>query len=192
MTRRSSSGPAKPSVLRRMRRATPRADARISARRWRRARPTGPARFTATDRGGLRLGEDGGALLEDPASRPGPGGLAVHPGACSLRPDPPAEALESCRMTAGTRRRAVVGRPVTVAPTPARLSVRSSAPLRRNPPPRSLRRNRPERQVHADRAHKNPDLPRSSAACKVGLENAAVDELLSRGARSRKCRKDPE
>ena len=64
-------------------------------------------------------GEDGGALLENPASRPGAGGLAVHPGAGSLRPDPTAEAAEGRSMTAGARCRATVGR--SIKPAPARL-----------------------------------------------------------------------
>ena len=127
-----------------------RAEGNVSPRRWGRARGIKRARFTANGRRGLRLGEDGGPSLEDPASRTGAGRLAVHPGACGLRPDPPAQALEGCRMTAGTRRSTTVGRSVTLVPGPPRLHVRKSAPLRRNPPPRSLRINRPDRHDHAE------------------------------------------
>ena len=43
-------------------------------------------------RGGLRVGQDRGVSLEDPASWLGAGWLAAHPGAGGLRSDPPAEA----------------------------------------------------------------------------------------------------
>ena len=61
-------------------------------------------------------------------------------------------------MTAGTRRRTTVGRSVTLVAGPARLHVRSSAPLRRNPPPRSLRINRSDRHRHAESRQQKSQL----------------------------------
>ena len=53
-------------------------------------------------RRGLRLGEDCGRSLKDPASGTGAGRLAVHPGARGLRSDPPAEASGGSGMSVET------------------------------------------------------------------------------------------
>lgn len=117
------------------------------------------------DRAGLRLGEDGGASLEDPASRTGASGLAVHSGVGGLLPDPPAEAVEGRSMTAGARCRATVGAPSSRCR--GRQSFPSAGPHRCA----EIRRLVPSEQIDPTDtftpkvAHKNHDLTRSSAAC---------------------------
>ena len=68
-------------------------------------------------------------------------------------------------MTAGTRCRGPIGPSVTPVPGPARLPVRRSAPLRPNPRLVPSEQIDPTGTVMPKVAHKNPDQPRSSAAC---------------------------
>ena len=158
---------------------TPRTGARISACRWRRARGIERARSTANGSSALRLGEDGGALLEDPASRLGPGGLAVHPGTGGLRPDPTAEAAEGRSITASARCRAAVGRSVT---PPARLHAcprKGGGPQGRtaalHQPADPLRTNRADRLDHAK---SRPKQPRLTAFFRSLLKRAVVTRCV--------------
>ena len=68
-------------------------------------------------------------------------------------------------------------RSITPAPRPARLTVRSSALLRRNPPPRSLRTNPSDQHLHTGRRPQNPPLRPFFRSLLKLLESALNDQL---------------